>query len=159
MELAQVSLQRAQGLQQQIILMTKGESLAVIVPDHSHDLIQRKAKDLVIFKILGQLFVGQGAAFVIQRLGLQRGNEAALAGHGVNETGVLQFLPGPFDRDHADAQFFGNRADRRQTQIRLQLALDDLRADLIEYLLIDRVIGGIGDHDIHSRFTGLPFQS
>jgi hypothetical protein len=47
---------------------------------------------------------------------------------------VFQFLPGPFDRDHANAQLFGDRADGRQAGVTGQLAFDDLGADLLKDL-------------------------
>ena len=63
---------------------------------------------------------------------------------------MFQFFPGSFDRDHADAQLFGNRADRRKAGVTGQQALDDLRADLFKDLLIDRIPGGIGNNNIHA---------
>jgi len=74
------------------------------------------------------------AAPGIQGFRQQGGDETALAGHRVNQAGVFQFLPGPFDRDHANAQLFGDRADGRQAGVTGQLAFDDLGADLLKDL-------------------------
>jgi hypothetical protein len=98
-------------------------------------------------------------AFIGQPGRRQRRHKTALAHHRVDQAIVLQFFPGFLDGDHADAQFLCHCADGWQAKITFQFAADDLSTDLVIDLLIDRVFGGVVNDNVHSVFTGLPFQN